>query len=179
MALSPIGVSIKVEGVDLAVQHISKKMNRLQDKMHTLANKLAEIGVSFMNVGFRTAVYDGTPDVQIGNPSWVSDMVLEIPVTGSTVAFIEFGTGVHYGESHPKAAELGAVRGEYGHKRGRNDTWKYYGDPGSMGWYQTTNERAKGLVTTHGNPPNSVMYNASKQMRMQILEIARSVFADD
>lgn len=173
------GITINVRGINEAVDRLNRITRSIPDKMHTLCAKLAEMGINFMNVGFRTAVYDGTPDVRIGSPVWVSETVLEIPVSGSTVAFIEFGTGVHYADDHPKAAELGAVRGEYGLKHGRNDTWKYYGDPGSMGWYQTTAERAKGLVTTHGNPANAVMYNAAKQMRARILETARSVFADD
>lgn len=174
-----VGLTATISGLDVAIWHTSRKMLHIGRNLQTLCDKLAELGINFMNVGFRTAVYDGTPDVKIGNPSWVSETVLEIPVSGTTVAFIEFGTGVHYADDHPKAAELGAVRGEYGHHRGRNDTWKYYGDPGSMGWYQTTAERAKDLVTTHGNPANAVMYNASQQMRMQILEIARSVFSND
>ena len=173
------GITINVRGINEAVDRLNRITRSIPDKMHTLCTKLAEMGINFMNVGFRTAVYDGTPDVKIGNPSWVSETVLEIPVSGTTVAFIEFGTGVHYADDHPKAAELGAIRGEFGHHRGRNDTWKYHGDPGSMGWYQTTAERAKGLVTTHGNPANAVMYNAAKQMRARILETARSVFADD
>lgn len=174
-----IGFSCEIAEVDLAIKHISKLASNLPNKMKTLCDKLAEIGVNFMNVGFRTAVYDGTPDVHIGNPVWTSDNVLEIPVTGSTVAFIEFGTGVHYADTHPQATALGAIRGEYGHGLGKNDTWQYVGEPGSGGWYQTAKDRENGIVSTHGNPANSVMYNASKQMRMRILEIARSVFADD
>lgn len=174
-----ITITPTVTGVDEAIEHINRKVLGLQNKMHTLCEKLADMGVSFMNVGFRTATYDGTPDVKIGNPVWVSDILLEIPVTGSTVAFIEFGTGVHYADDHPQAVAMGAIRGEYGQHRGRNDTWKYQGDPGSLGWYQTPNDRARGVITTHGNPANAVMYNAAKQMRMQVAEIARSVFADD
>lgn len=173
------GYSIEIDGLDEAIRHINKKASRLETKMKTFSDKLAEIGVSYMNLFFRTLIYDGTPDVHIGSPEWVSKRTLAIPVTGSTVAFIEFGTGVYFTDRHPKAAEMGAIRGEYGKKQGKNETWQYFGEPGSLGWYKTPEDRAKGLVTTHGNPANSVMYNAAKQMRMRILEIARSVFADD
>lgn len=173
------GITINVRGINEAVDRLDRITRSIPDKMHTLCTKLAEMGLNDMSVNFRTAAYDGTPDVRIGNPMWVSDNVLEIPVTGHTVAFIEFGTGVHYADDHPRAEAMGAIRGEYGHHQGRKDTWKYRGDPGSAGWYNSPKERARGIVTTHGNPANAVMYNAAKQMRERILETARSVFADD
>ena len=174
-----ISFNASVEGLDVAIWHISRYRNHLQEKLSLLANKLAEIGVNFMRIGFRTATYDGSNDAFVNEPAWVSDTVLEIPVTGSTVAFIEFGTGVTYADDHPKAHALGAVRGGYGKGMGKHRTWKYKGEPGSLGWYQSAADEAKGLVSTHGNPANAPMYNAAKSMRMQILDIARSVFSND
>lgn len=179
------GFAAEIQGLDSAIKHITRKMNRLEDKVKTFSEKLAEIGVTFMNIHFWDVIYDGTPDVNIGNPRWVDESTLEIPVTGQTVAFIEFGTGVHYPDTHPRAADMGAYRGEYpgtelnpGKGLGKNDTWGYYGDPGTNG--SVVKETPKGtLVLTHGNPANSVMYNASKEMRTKILETARSVFAND
>lgn len=174
-----ISLNASVEGLDLAIQHISKYRNSIQNKIRLFADKLAEIGVNIMQMRFRTAVYDGTNDAVVNEPTWISDMVLEIPVTGTTVAFIEFGTGVTYADDHPMANELGAIRGEYGQGKGKNRSWKYYGEPGSNGWYHDAKAEAKGLVTTHGNPANAPMYNAAKEMRTQILDIARSVFSND
>ena len=171
-------ITVNVHGVEGLVRHIESFRQTLPEKLRTLCEKLSEMGVSFMSAGFRTAFYDGTIDAVVGNPEWVTEHTLEIPVTGSTVAFIEFGTGIHYADTHPEAARLGAIRGGYGKGRGRNDTWKYYGDPGSLGWYYDANDQTRGLVTTHGNPANSVMYNAAKQMRMKITETARSVFVN-
>ena len=172
-------VSVRVEGLEKIVQDLQKRAKTTEWKLTELCNKLADIGVSFMRSGFRTAFYDGTNDAVVGSPNWVSENVLEIPVTGSTVAFIEFGTGVVFADNHPKAADLGAVRGEYGKKRGKNTQWKYYGDPGSFGWYATGKEEERGLVTTHGNPANMPMYHAGEQMRMRITEIAKEVFRYD
>ena len=176
-----VNLSLQVSGIERAIMDVTRMMNRTERKLRTLCEKLAEIGVGEMNVRYQTAIYDGTPDIQIGMPVWVDDYVLEIPVTGSTVAFIEFGTGVYYPDDHPAASTVTppAIRGEYGSGRGKGRIWKYYGDPGTFGWYYSDAERAKGLVTTRGNPANAVMYDAAKEMRNRISDIARSVFAND
>jgi hypothetical protein len=174
-----LNVSVSMTGLDKIIEDVQKRNSKTDAKLRTLCEKLAEIGISFMEPRFRLAFYDGVNDTEVNQPEWVSDTVLEIPVTGHSVAFIEFGTGVHYPDTHPKAAELGAIRGEFGQKKGRRNTWKYYGDPGTLGWYGSAKDKAKGLVSTHGNPANQIMYRAAAEMRQRILEIARSVFADD
>ena len=95
------------------------------------------------------------------------------------MTFIEFGSGVHYVEQHPKASEMGAVRGGYGQNKGLKDTWAYYGDPGTNGEPAKGKKGEKGLVFTHGNPPARAMYDAGKEMRERIAEIAREVFMND
>ena len=171
-------VSVRVEGLEKIVQDLQKRAKTTEWKLTELCNKLADIGVSFMRAGFRTAIYDGVNDAQVGSPDWVSDNVLEIPVTGTTVAFIEFGTGIVYADDHPYAVDLGAIRGEYGAGHGKQRVWGYYGEPGSNGIPTKTTDKGT-LIITHGNPANMPMYKAGKEMREKIKDIAKEVFRYD
>ena len=169
-------MEIKVSGLDRLIKRLQSYQKTLEEKQRRLLEELVNIGVDVASVKFQTAQYDGINDVVVNRqPEWVGEDRLFLTASGSSITFIEFGTGVHYAEQHPKAAELGANRGEYGQGNGARDTWGYYGSPGTNG--QAIKETDKGtLVLTHGNPPARAMYDAAKEMRNQILSIARKVF---
>ncbi|MBQ3265206.1 MAG: hypothetical protein IJH07_05460 [Ruminococcus sp.] len=160
--------------VDTVIAQLRQYRDKLNERIHTMLQRLAAIGVDTADVAFKTAQYDGDNDVVVNAPEWISDTQLIISATGSAVTFIEFGSGVHYVKQHPKAVQLGAIRGGYGKGRGKRDTWGYYGNPGTNG--RTVPGKA-GLVLTHGNPPARAMYDAGKEMRERVTEIAREVFA--
>lgn len=167
---------IKVIGVDSLVNKLKGYQTELAKKQHRLLEELSKIGVDVASVKFQTAQYDGDNDVVVNRqPEWVGDNKLFLTATGKAITFIEFGTGVHYAEQHPKAAELGAVRGEYGQGKGSNDSWGYYGSPGTNGRVVKENDKGT-VIVTHGNPPARAMYDSAKEMRNQIANKAREVF---
>lgn len=163
---------------DTVILQLKQYRDNMNGKIHTLLERLAQIGVDTAAVKFDTAQYDGNNDVVVNAPEWVSDTKLIISATGHAVTFIEFGTGVHYAKQHPKAAELGMIRGTYGKGHGSQNTWGYYGDHGTDG-AEVINRSGKTVVLTHGNPPARAMYDAGKEMRERVAEIAREVFRDD
>lgn len=169
-------MEIKVSGIDRLINKLKAYQKTFDDKQKQLLEKLAKIGIDIASAKFQTAQYDGENDVVVSNtPEWVGDNKLFLTATGNAVTFIEFGTGVHYAEQHPKAAALGAIRGAYGQGKGSRDTWGYYGTPGTNG--QVIKENDKGtVVLTHGNPPARAMYDATKEMRNQVVNVAREVF---
>lgn len=160
--------------IDKAITELEWYMKDLDGKTRKLMERLAEIGVETATLGFGKAVYAGTNDVVVEPFKWVGDKLI-ISARGNAVAFIEFGTGVHYSTPHPKAAELGMTRGTYGYKLGRLDSWRYKGDPGNEGQVITEGKH-KGEVLTHGNPAARAMYDAGKDMRENIVEVAKEVF---
>lgn len=169
-------MKIKVSGLASAAGRLKKYRDGLAGKMHIFLERLAAVGISTAGVRFEHAQYDGVNDVTVdGAPEWLSDTRLAITARGQAVAFIEFGTGVHYVEEHPKAAELGLERGTYGQGKGSRDLWGYYGEPGTNGKVIRTTERGQ-VVLTHGNPPARAMYEAGRDMRARISEIAAEVF---
>lgn len=169
-------MEIKVSGIDNLINKLKAYQKTFDDRQKQLLEELAKIGIDTASAKFQTAQYDGENDVVVSNtPEWVGDNKLFLTATGNAVTFIEFGTGVHYAEQHPKAATLGAIRGAYGQGKGSRDTWGYYGSPGTNG--QVIKENDKGtVVLTHGNPPARAMYDATKEMRNQVVNIAKEVF---
>ena len=166
---------IRVTGIDAILRQLDNYVNSMQYKQHKVLQKLAEIGIDVATVRFGSAQYDGTNDVTVSQPIWDGDNKVLFSADGDTVAFIEFGTGVHYSEAHPKAVEFGAVRGTYGYGLGRFDSWRYEGDPGTNGEVIQSGAHA-GEVLTHGNPPARAMYEAGKEMRSRISEIIKEVY---
>lgn len=174
-------IKVNFGNVGEALKQVEEFKKRFLEKQKRFLERLAEIGVSEAEARFSTAQYDGTNDVQVSKPEWVSENKIIVKATGRSVLFIEFGAGVHYSaDPHPKASEFGYERGGYGQGRGKHDSWYYKGEPGTNGQVPKKEKLAeKGLVYTHGNPANRCMWEAGKKIRSQILKIAQEVFGND
>lgn len=169
-------MEIKVRGLDRLISRLEAYQKSLEEKQHTLLRELTMVGIDVAEAKFQTAQYDGDNDVIVNKqPEWVGDNKLFLTATGNSITFIEFGTGIHYAEQHPKAAALGAIRGAYGQGKGSRDSWGYYGNPGTNGRVVKENDKGT-VVLTHGNPPARAMYDSAKEMRNQVANIAREVF---
>lgn len=171
-----IRVSLNPDSIDAAIRQLEDYRKGLETKAQLLCERLAAAGYEIANFGFGSAQYDGTNDVSV--ELMAEDNKLVIRASGEVVMFVEFGAGVYYADDYPaevKSRVPGIVgRGQYGKGHGKQNTWAYYGDDaGTNGW---KNPKKPGLVFTHGNPANMPMYNASKDMRSQVEQIAREVF---
>ena len=108
-------MEIKVTGLDSLINKLKAYQKSLEEKQHRLLKELVKVGIDVASAKFQTAQYDGDNDVIVNRqPEWVGDNKLFLTATGNAITFIEFGTGIHYAEQHPKAAALGAIRGAYG-----------------------------------------------------------------
>lgn len=163
---------IKVDNVSTVINQISAYVKDMTEKKKRFMERLAEIGLEGAAVRFRNAQYDGTNDVAVAaSPIWDGD-TLKVVASGTTVLFIEFGTGVHYAsQSHPKAGEFGFTRGGYGYGLGRLDSWRYRGEAGTDGEVLESGE-----IKTYGNPANRCMYETAEEMRRAVEQIAKEVF---
>lgn len=170
-------IKCNLSNLDKAIKQIEDYRKYLQRKQKLLMERLAEIGINSATISFQNALYAGVNDVVVEQtPTWIDDNKLVISAHGSSITFIEFGTGITYtSPEHPKAGELGFTRGGYGKGRGKRKGWGYYGEPGNIG---TPIKDKPGLVFTRGNPASRSMYDAGKQMREQITTIAKEIFND-
>jgi len=168
-----ISMTLNPESIDKAIKQLEDYRDSLQSKARELCERLASAGYLIAETGFVSAIYDGTNDVSVELLN--EDNKLVIKASGETVMFIEFGTGVTFQTYHPKRDEMGIGDvGTYGHGLGKlNGGWRYKGEKGTNG---EDDPKHEGYVHTYGNPANMPMYNASKDIRSQVLQIAREVF---
>ena len=173
-------IGIDGRGIDAAIRGVEEYKQWLEQKCNKLVQRLAERGVEVANIGFASSVYDGTNDFHVTFED-CGELTKAVVATGSTVLFVEFGTGITYPDNHPEAAANGMIRGSYGKGHGNQVTWGYYGDAlGTNGVYATNKDgsiKEPHVVLTHGNPANMPMYNAVRLLEQEFESIVREVFA--
>lgn len=161
---------VEVAGIEQVIEHLSRYRTTLEQKKRIFMERLAGIGVQTANTIFSTAQYDGPRDVTVPPAMWVDDRILRIVATGHTALFIEFGAGPG-GVGHEMAGVLGYGPGTWSDDptKGGKGQWN-----NPEGWiYQHDAPRS------HGNPPARAMYQAGKDMHLEVLTIAREVFGVD
>jgi len=170
-----IKVELSEKGINQALKELENYKKWLKDCTEKFIKALGEEGVQIASAKFAQAQYDGTNDVSVAVENRENNKVAVVAV-GSSVLFIEFGTGVRYTESHPEASKNGMVRGEYGYKLGRLEKgWRYSGDPGTNGEVISEGKHA-GEVHTYGNPANMSMYQTVREIEDKFEEIARRCY---
>lgn len=165
---------LSVSGIERLKRSVEEYQRWLKDRSEKLLDRLVEEGYQIASAKFAQAVYDGTNDVSVSTENRGAN-TRAIVAVGSSVLFIEFGTGVVYPDDHPEADDLGMKRGEYGKGHGKQTSWGYYGEPGTNGELR---EKKNGsmVVITHGNPANMAMYETVKELEMHLRDLAKEVF---
>ena len=168
-----ISMTLNPDSIDAAIRQLKQYTDGIGRKTEELRRRLASEGYLIAEQEFGSAIYDGTNDVSVELMDEQNKLIIR--ASGETVMFIEFGTGVTFQTYHPKREEVGVGDvGTFGHGLGRlNGGWRYRGEPGTNG---TPDPKHPGYIHTYGNPANMPMYNASKEIRSRVLEIAREVF---
>ena len=159
-----IKVSLSPSSIDAAIKQLEDYSKDLDRKAKELCKRLADMGAMYAEWNFSGVIYAGDIDYKI-TVDRVDANTYAIKANGETVLLMEFGAGVKHGYGHPQAAEFGMGPGTYPNGKGHWDD--------SKGWWFGE----KGNWThTYGNAPGMPMYNAAKDLRKEILDIAREVF---
>lgn len=164
MGTHSIEIGLTSDGVSNAIAQFTKYVKWVDEKTAELTKRVTLLGLDVADIRFSSALYDGTNDVSVKVEEAKNGV--SIVAQGKAVCFIEFGSGVFYNgaESYSGIRPDGVVGiGEYGHHRGRNDSWYYKDASGNA-------------VKTHGNPPAAAMFFASQTMQQRFLGIAKEVF---
>lgn len=161
-------MKIDIIGLDKTISAIKEYKASLEIKQKRMLEKLAEIGIKEADMCFHSVHYDGEYDISLF-PVWVDDNTLAVTAQGSSLLFIEFGSGL-IGYGHPLAEEKGYGPGTWSDNEslGGKGQWD-----NPAGWIYAHDENR-----SFGNEPARGMYNASKKMRNNIATIAREVFND-
>ena len=157
----------RVYEIDLTASGIAQLQAGLKEyemwfrvKTDELCAKLADLGATRAEVGFAAAYYDGAEDHMITVEPCEGGY--RVKASGTTVLFVEFGAGL-IGGGHPE--ENGMSPGSYSDTVGKG----HWDDPN--GWWYAHGRKS------HGNPANMPMYNAKKEIEMELGRVVREVFA--
>ena len=153
------------KSVTQAIQQLEQYKKEFRVKEELFVRRLAEIGVSVASTGFALADYDGTNDVVVSMEQ--SGSRVAVKAEGTTVGFIEFGTGIKYPEwdnsgmkyTPPKHGTFGKGQGKRPH-----------------GWWFNPNDSIGAAQHTYGNPPAEAMRLARDEMISRVTQIAREVW---
>ena len=159
-----IQVELSNDGIKNAIKELKQYALWVQVKEAELRSKLARVGYDVASIQFSGATYDGVNDVTVRVDDTGS--VAVIYAEGTSVAFIEFGSGIKYGYGHPQAGEFGLGPGTWSDSENGKGHWD-----NPKGWYYAHGQRS------FGNPPAMAMYNAAKEITENVTRIAREVFA--
>lgn len=159
-------MKLNTQSIDKAIAKIQDYRKSVQEKVNELCRRLAEMGATSVSIGYARAIYSGKKDISVSVEK-ISDGY-SIVAEGESVMFVEFGTGVTYGNGHPQAGELGMGPGTYPDGKGHWD------DPD--GWWIP---RENGGGHTYGNPPSMTMYRTARELQDVVLHVAREVFTAD
>ena len=173
--MKKVSITLSGRDIDRLLREVEDWKNWLLDRTTVFLGRLAQEGMEIASAKFERAVYDGTNDVSVTvEPR--GNNIRAVVATGRATLFVEFGTGVTYPDDHPEAGELGMKRGEYGQGHGKQQSWGYYGEPGTNGLLK---EKKNGgfVVITHGNPANMPMYETIKELQDRLTDIAKEVFS--
>ena len=154
-------ITVDVAGLEV----LDKLAEFIESKVPEFLARCAELGVTVAEWHYSMAVYDGTNDVAVTWEERGANTVAII-ATGTAVLFIEFGAGSLMGYGHPEPMDYGP--GTYpGHG--------HWDDPNGW-WLPKAVQEETGKEKSYGNAPTMGMYNARKEIEMELTRIAQEVF---
>ena len=158
-----ISVELNDASINSAVKELQRYAKWVSQKEAELVTRLAQIGATVASIQFSRAIYNGSNDVSVRVDQTGS--VAVIYAEGSSVAFIEFGSGAKYGYGHPDAGKHGFGPGTWSDGPEGKGHWD-----NEKGWWFGSGQHS------YGNPPAMAMWKAVQEMTEQITRIAREVF---
>jgi hypothetical protein len=152
------------KSVAAAIKMVTQYKRDFESKEQEFVRRLAEIGVRIASGMFAVADYDGTKDAQVRLEKTKTGYA--VIADGSTVGFLEFGTGIRNREWGGDDLDYTPPpHGSYGKHHGKQP----------YGWWFNPQDGAK-AVHTYGNPPAEAMLSARDAMVQRVIQIAREVW---
>ena len=175
-------IHVNLGGADVrkAIKELKDYKKRVIARVGLFEAKLSKLGSAKAQTVFNSAensyvILFGSPTI---NPTTVDAVKTssgyKIVANGKDVAFLEFGAGITHGSGYKgEIPDNISGIGEYGKGKGSRPAWGYSTDEGKI------LKDKSNLVITRGNPPAMAMYIAAKEMRENLVKIAKEVLIDD
>lgn len=152
------------KSVAAALKMVQRYKTDFEKKEAEFARRLAEIGVTVAGGIYSVADYDGEHDVSVYMVK--TNNGYSVMADGTTVGFLEFGTGVRNPEWDGADLEYTPPpHGSYGKGHGKQP----------YGWWFKSQEYGV-TMHTYGNPPAEGMLTARNEIVQRVAQIAREVW---
>lgn len=174
-----MGQHARVEGMDRLRRRMAQVQAAVSDesRLARFLDAIAQTGADVAQARFNAAAYPGAKDVAVSVVR-DSETRYRVVASGTSVLFVEFGSGVTYPATNPRADDLGFVPRSWSSTHAnaikRDGLWVYYGQPG--GDATPVSGRPSNTWWTQGNPSANAMYEAAKDMRGTIARAWRAAF---
>ena len=171
MGTKVIKMRLSTASIEAAIQELRAYKSELRLKCSIFVQRLAEVGIETIEAHKYSRGDSDFNDLR--THVWLDESDTHVKATlvlsGKDVAFIEFGSGIHYngaGGSSPSpfGQSLGMVIGSYGKGKGLENSWTYY-----------DTEQGRFRIS-YGTEAAMPMYRADQQIREQFISIAKEVF---
>lgn len=162
-----------VEGLARLRRSLSSRAAAVSDesRLARFLDAIAQMGADVARAGFDGAYYSGTNDTSV-SVARDSATRYRVVASGTSVLFVEFGSGVTYPATNPRAGGLGFTPRSWSDAHAnaikRDGLWVYYGQPGGDAF--PVSGRPSGTWWTRGNPSANAMYQAGRDMREAIAD---------
>lgn len=160
-----ITIELSNKSINSAIKELRRYAEWVKKKEDELRSRLAMLGATVASIRFSNAIYNGVNDVTVEVDD--NGKTAVIKASGTSVVFIEFGSGAKYGYGHPQAGEFGFGPGTWSDGPEGKGRWDH-----PKGWYYASGQHS------YGNPPAQAMYSAVQEMTINLTRIAREVFAE-
>lgn len=171
MANKTIKMELSHKSIQDAIKQLRAYQKSLVSKNEEFVRRLTELGVPVIdeNIALAQGDSDKSHNTYIKINSFGDYTQATLVCEGKSLAFIEFGAGIHYNtpagtSPHPKGQEFGYTIGSYGQGNGKNKSWIYFSDSGE--W-----------VRSYGTEATMPVYKASVKIIQSIRKIAKEVFS--
>lgn len=167
--------------IDDAIKYMEQLQKDMETATKEVVETLAEEAYIQADSEFRKASYPGDNDVLVTDKFENGGKKATITATGSSVLFVEFGTGIFKSDNYEERDDVTSggsslvLHGFYGSGHGANHKgWVYTGDVGNAP--SDTKQLKNGKVHTFGNDANSSMWKAKKYVKRNQDRIVKEVF---
>ena len=174
-------ITINLADLDQAKKDLEAYQKELDQKMKEAIEEMATKTKEQLENSYGEIPVRAGPIENLVVDKTINGNSATIFANGKNIAFIEFGTGIAM-PSHTLQAQVEGVvgHGQYGKKKGANPKgWWFTSHDSNVGMFASsaidprTRKAKPNSYHTYGNPANMQVYNASKWLRQNYIDLIK------
>lgn len=169
-----IKVHLNTRSIDSAIRYLEEYHRRVENAGDEIAKRLADLGYQVAYGVMSGHIFSGET-IESLEVERVEEGQYVLRAGSKAILFFEFGAGIRYGGGHPWSDDLGYGSGTYpgnGHWDDPDGWWFPTDDPRLI---YRIDKNGQGWGHSYGNKPHMPFYLADKEIRDNIIKIAKDV----